>query len=671
MNMALVDWAIVGGVFLVMVVGVVLSRRQMKSVSDFLAAGRTARRYLLSVAGGIAGLGAISIVRDIEMNYQAGFSMSWWGLTMSVVVLVVAVSGWVIYRFRQTRCLTLAEFFERRYSRRFRVFAGLVVFGAGIVNFGIFPSVGARLFIHYCGIPEEFMILGMTISTFPLTMIVMLSISLLFVFAGGQIAVILTDFIQGLFVNVVFVVLTLYLLAMIGWDPLFEALAQAPANASLVNPFDTGNIPDFNFWFFLIGVIGFLYSTMSWQGLQAYNVSAKSAHEAKMGGVLGMWRGFPQGLFILLVPMLIYTVMHHADFADTAASVTGQLNGIGTDLQAREQGVLHGQLRGSLVLARLLPVGLLGAFAAVMFAAFVSTHDSYMHSWASVFVQDVVMPFRKTPLSPKRHILVLRLAIVGVALFIFGYSLIFNLSEEIALYFALTGAIFAGGSGAVIIGGLYTRWGTTRGAWGALITGASLAVGHILVHKYVSESSMPETAGGNPFEAAFWWFYSLNGQECWALTMGAAVTVYVTLSLAWGRRRFDLDRLLRRGAHAVAGETVVVDEAPTKGWRMLGMGREFTRGDKVLYIATYVWVGAWFLVFVVGTIANLTHEGLVDDMGWMTYWKVFIYIQVALSVIVIVWFTIGGWLDVRSMFRGLKARKRDAEDDGFVRREEE
>ncbi len=37
------------------------------------------------------------------MNYIAGFSMTWWGFTMSVVILVVTVSGWVIYRFRQTR----------------------------------------------------------------------------------------------------------------------------------------------------------------------------------------------------------------------------------------------------------------------------------------------------------------------------------------------------------------------------------------------------------------------------------------------------------------------------------------------------------------------------------------------------------------------------------------
>ena len=33
---------------------------------------------------------------------------------------------------------------ERRYGRRFRIFAGVVAFGAGAFNFGIFPAVGAR-----------------------------------------------------------------------------------------------------------------------------------------------------------------------------------------------------------------------------------------------------------------------------------------------------------------------------------------------------------------------------------------------------------------------------------------------------------------------------------------------------------------------------------------------
>ena len=42
--------------------------------------------------------------------------------------MILTTSGWVIYRFRQTKSLTLAQFFEKRYSRNFRIFAGIIAF---------------------------------------------------------------------------------------------------------------------------------------------------------------------------------------------------------------------------------------------------------------------------------------------------------------------------------------------------------------------------------------------------------------------------------------------------------------------------------------------------------------------------------------------------------------
>ena len=47
--------------------------------------------------------------------------------------------------------------------------------------------------------------------------------------------------------------------------------------------------------------------------------------------------------------------------------------------------------------------------AAVMLAAFISTHDTYLHSWGSIFIQDVVLPFRKKPFAPRQQMWLLRL----------------------------------------------------------------------------------------------------------------------------------------------------------------------------------------------------------------------------------------------------------------------
>ena len=94
----------------------------------------------------MAQVGVITLVWYFEQNYKVGYTSIWWALMEGPAWIVMALSGWVIVRFRQTRALTMAQFFEMRYSRRFRIFAGIVAFVAGIINFAIFPSIGARFF---------------------------------------------------------------------------------------------------------------------------------------------------------------------------------------------------------------------------------------------------------------------------------------------------------------------------------------------------------------------------------------------------------------------------------------------------------------------------------------------------------------------------------------------
>jgi SSS family solute:Na+ symporter len=637
MGLTLWDWLIVV-VSMGFLIGVVrLSKRYMRSVADFLSAGRTAGRYMISMSQGMYALGSITIVGMWEMNYIAGFALRWWEFTMGVVLLLITVSGWVLYRFRETRALTMAQFFEIRYSRKFRIFAGVLAFLSGIVNFGIFPAVGARFFIYFCGLPLSFSFLGIPISTFPVVMIIFLSLALYFVFAGGQIAVLITEFLQGVFANTVFLALIILLLFMVDWQHIYEALTSAPKDASLLNPYHTSNVKDFNLWYFLIGMAGVIYGKMSWQGTQGYNSSAKSAHEAKMGDVMGNYRDIPKWLMLVFVPIVAYTVMHHPDFASKAAGVNAALNGLETN-------ALKSQLTVPLVLTQLLFPGMMGAMTAVMLMATVGTHDTYLHSWGAIFIQDVVMPFRNRPFTQEQHLRVLRLSILGVCIFIFIFSMIFQQSEYIFLFFAITGAIFTGGSGAVIIGGLYWKRGTTGAAWSALITGSVVAVGGIIIKQL------------NPD-------FFINGQQFWGLAMLSSSVIYIVVSLLGKRRVFDMDRMLHRGQYAIQ-EAKIIEEVPLKGWRMLGMGKEFTRGDKIIYIGAYTWTLVWTVVFLIGTYVNLTSE--VSDAAWMNFWRTFILINIAVSAFVILWFAIGGTRDLKDMLRRLHTMVRDHRDDGFV-----
>ena len=688
MNLLFIDWLNIAVVLLGMIYSVSFTKGLMKSVTDFLSAGRTAGRYLISVSQGAAGLGAISIVSFLEVGYITGFSFQWWGLSQGIIILAITASGWVIYRFRQTRSLTLAQFFEKRYSRKFRIFAGIVAFVCGIINFGIFPAVGAQFFISYCGFPDSFI----GIPTFPLVMIILISIALYFVYTGGQIAVIIADFFQGVFLIVVLFVITIFLYKNVGWDQVTDSLKNTPKklaveevqklkeensfkllseneqlekieeikskyeNSSLINPFKTSRVEDFNLTYFLIGLIGMFYGTLSWQGHQAYNSSAKSAHEAKMAAVLGDIRGKPQGLFIFLVPVLTYVFMNHPDFKSVADSVNITLSSLDTD-------TLKSQMRAPIVLSEVLPAGLLGAFAALMLAAFISTHDTYLHSWGSIFIQDVLMPFREKPFSKDEHIRALRYSIFGVAIFIFIFSLVFDQNQEIALYFAVTFAIFAGGVGAVIIGGLYWDRGTTEGAWAAMIIGAAIAVTGTIMPQ-ISESWLNEGGGLVGFKSLILRLKEINGIKFYGLSMAFSSRSYIVVSLLTFKEKMNMDKLLNRGDYSIKEEKKIVSKNVKTIWKIFGIGNEFTIEDKITYLISYVWNIFFTVVFVIGTVYNLSNS--VSDDSWMVYWKYQVYINVVFSFVIIIWFSIGGFIDIKKMFSSLSSTQRNHQDSGWV-----
>ncbi len=643
MNLSTIDWLIVG-VFFALILGMVFfSKSLVRSVSDFLATGRTGGRYIISMFHGTAALGAITVVGALEQNFNAGFNARWWEMPTAVILVGISITGWVVYRFRQTRALTMAQFFEMRYSRSFRIFAGMLAFLSGIVNMIIFPAVSAKFFIYFCGIPEIGM-LGSYSITYILTTAVMVLVPLFFIMTGGHIAVMFTDFIQGVFVNIVFVAIVILLLWQVGWGDIGEAITAAPAGKSLINPFDANEVQDFNPWFFFIGMFGLIYTKLSWQGNSSFNVAAKNAHEAKMADVLTNWRLVPQwGLFLMIVPIIAYTIFHHDNYKVIADSINQMLAGFAPADRS--------QLQVPMVLNYMLPVGVKGAFAAIMLAAAITCHNTYMHSWGSIFIQDVVMPIRKKAFEPKEHLKYLKLSILGVGITIFILSIVFQQTEKIFLFLNISGAIFVGGSGAVIIGGLYWRKGTTAAAWAAMITGALTASVNIILNQIFPD-------------------FPINGQWGWFLAMVAATLVYLLVSLLTARKAFDLDKLLHRGIYAVKGDTIKGSDELVKGWRVLAPTKEFTRGDRAIYWTTTGWTAAWVLVFIIGTLFYFFVKPITNEQ-WMGFWQIYTYLFLGASIIVTVWFTIGGFKNLREMISALRHNIRDHSDSGFVKKEED
>jgi hypothetical protein len=72
------------------------------------------------------------------------------------------------------------------------------------------------------------------------------------------------------------------------------------------------------------------------------------------------------------------------------------------------------------------------------------------------------------------------------------------------------------------------------------------------------------------------------------------------------------------------------------------------------------------IVFAAGSLLNLT--GQVGTTAWMTFWKTYVWIYLVVSVIVVIWFSTGGLIDLKKMIGALTTMTRDHSDTGFVER---
>lgn len=725
------------------------SRRYIKGISDYLAAGRLAGRYVISVGDVALGLAVITLIGYVEARYKTGFSMSFWENILAPVTIVISLTGFCTYRFRETKAMSLGQFLELRYNRKLRVYASGLRSVAELLANCMCPALAARFLIYYLDFPQTVPIFGIEVPTFMLLTLLVITMCLFICCCGGCLSLLITDTIQGFLCYPLLIIFTLFVITQVSWgDVVVPVMQNRVPGESFLNPYDIKGLRDFNMFALIVTVYSAIVNRANWLGVGA-TISARSAHEGKMAGILGDWRAVFGNLLYILLVILIIASLNHPVFAKKAKDIRDtlckqvlgevvienkELQGkINADLKAmppadyviggsrpqdaplsqdknldtphlervkqhlgstpdgaakyQEFFTLYHQMMLPVTMRNLLPTGMVGLFALFILTMMLSTDDSRLFSAAQTIVQDCVLPFCKAGVSPERHVMLVKLTVIGCGIFWFIGSFFMSQLDYVNMFVTIMCSLWIG-AGPMMLFGLYSRFGNTTGAFSSLISGMVLALSFIFLQRYWASLIYPALDANGmlpavtaffegcsaPFEPWIVWRvtphkFPINSIEINFIIMIFCLLAYIVGSLVTFKQPFNLDRMLHRGIYNTDGEN---KEQFKWGFRtvinkLIGITPEFTKGDKAITWSIFIYtiVFRFLIAFILVAVLNIFWPWKPE--WWGTYFYIlYLAVPLVISAITMVWFVIGGTLDIKQLFKDLSTREVNPLDNGQV-----
>lgn len=450
-NFATIDWIIVSVYICIPVVIGIAVKRYVRQMSDFIVAGRSLRLFVAIATLTGTELGLVTVMYNAELGFKHGFSAFHVGVIETVCILAIGLTGFIVYKLRQHRVMTIPEFYEKRFGKKVRIVGGIILALGGILNMGLFLQAGARFMMGVTGYSNP--------AGLKLFMSVMLTMVLIYTVAGGMVSVVLNDFLQFVVLSVGMILGSIFAIRAIGWSNLFR-VPETVDRTSWFNPVAEGS--GFGSIYIIFMVVLTFSAGALWQSGTLRALSAKTPKIAKR---LYAWSSVSY-LARRVIPML---------WGICAFIFVSQTPRLLAAFQGEE--ALNGQFGMPIFIAKILPSGLLGLISAGMFAAFMSTHDSYLLSWSSVITQDIIAPVKKTPLTDKARLLITRACIVCIGVFLLIWGLWFEAPVSLWNYMAVTGTIYLAGAFTVVTAGLYWKKASRTGAMIALLAGLLAILG--------------------------------------------------------------------------------------------------------------------------------------------------------------------------------------------------
>lgn len=452
------DGSIVGVYLLITMIAGVAVRKYVGKVEHFLVAGREMNLYLGIASLAATEFGIVTCMYAAQCGYDRGFAGATPGILFALAMWFVGYTGFCIKPLRDSGVMTIPELLDKRFGPRIRWMSGVVIVLGGLLNMGVFLRTGGDFLVQVCGLQCADMSLAhgfLQTHYLEITMTVLLLGVAIYTILGGMLSVLVTDYLQFIVMSAGLIIVTALILVRVGWTALTGAVSTH-YGAGGFNPFVH---PQMGWPFIVFMAFTQLAAVLTWQTTIARVLAAKDTQTGR--------KVYTATSFFFVCRFLIPGIWGIAALATLSPAIVGD-----NTLLAMPK-----------FLSTFVPVGLMGLVVAAMLAADMSTDSSYMLTWSAVIYNDIMAPFRKTPWSEKKGLLVNRMIVGIIGIFLLVYGLWYPLKGNLWDYISITGAIYLSSISILLIACCYWKRANSWGAAGAIIIGAAIPVAYLVLEQ--------------------------------------------------------------------------------------------------------------------------------------------------------------------------------------------
>jgi SSS family solute:Na+ symporter len=453
----LVDGSIVGLYLLATMAAGLAMRRYVGKVDDFLVAGREMDLYLGVASLAATEFGIVTCMYTAEFGYLHGFAGATPGFFTAAAMLIVGKTGFCINPLRESGVITIPELIEKRFGPRIRWAAGVVMVLGGLLNMGVFLRIGGEFLVLVSGLDIGYLKIMMT------TLLVGVAT---YTILGGMLSVLITDFLQFVVMSVGLIVVTILILAKVGWPTLVETV-ESHYGAGGFSPFVN---PKMGWSFVVFNAVQQTALVLTWQCMISRVLSARNAQIGQ--------KIYTRSSFFFVCRFLIPGLWGIAALA-TLGHVEQPIHAM------------------PMFLATIVPAGLMGLLLAAMLAADMSTDSSYMLTWGSIIYNDILAPFRRVPWSERKGLIVNRFIIALIGVFLLLYGLWYPMKGPLWDYLLITGTIYLASISVLLIACCYWPRANSWGATGSIVVSAAIPLSYLVMQQLESTKELAARIGPN------------------------------------------------------------------------------------------------------------------------------------------------------------------------------